>query len=120
MIHKEILEDLMEDSPCMKLGLCDDKEGHWCFLREIVRVMGMEDRNAEQLKLMYDYKYMISKKEGKDIGKERAFMEFTTQYGKKFAEVYQDGMKNGELFKAIFGFEKEHTDADIRKHIADN
>ena len=120
MIHKEILEDLMEDSPCKKLGLCDDKEGHWCILREFVRSMGMGDRMAEQLKLMYDYKYMVSKKEGKDIGTERAFTEFTDQYGKKFADVYQEGMKNGELFNAIFGFEKEHTDADIRKHMADN
>jgi hypothetical protein len=118
MIHKEILEDLMEDSPCVKLGLCDDKEGHWCIIREIARSMGMEDRMAEQTRLIYDYKFMISKKEGYDIGKERAWKEFVEKYGKKFAEVYKDGMKNGELFEAVFGFKKEHTDADIMKHIA--
>jgi hypothetical protein len=117
MIHQKILEDLMEDSPCVKLGICDEKEGHWCMLRELVRIMGMEDRNAEQLKLMYDYKYMVSKREGKDIGRERAFNEFISQYGAKFAEVYHDDMTNGELFKAVFGVEKQHTDEDITAHI---
>jgi len=116
MIHQQILDDLLENSPCKKLGLCDDVEGHGCLLREIVRSIGMEDRMAEQLKLVYDYKYMISKKEGHDIGKDRAWGEFAGLYGKKFAEVYQDGMTNGELFKAVFGFEKEHTDDDIRKY----
>ena len=119
MIHKNILEDIMKDSPCVKMGICNDKEGNWCIIREIVRCMYMGDRMAEQLRLVYDYKYMASEKDG-DIGIDRAWMEFAKQYGKKFDEVYQDGMKNGELFKAIFGFEKEHTDADIRKHMANN
>ena len=120
MIHQNVLEDIMKDSPCFKEGICDDKEGHWCMLRDLVRVMGMEDRNAEQLRLMYDYKYMTSKKEGKDIGRERAFYEFTAQYGKKFSEVYQDGTTNGDLFQAVFGFEKEHTDEDVKKHLLNN
>jgi hypothetical protein len=118
MVNKEILEDLLADSPCKKLGLCDDKPGHWCFLREIVLSMGMGDRNAEQLRLMYDYKFMESKKEGYNIGKERAFNEFIVKYGAKFAEIYKEGMTNGELFKAVFGFEKEHTDEDLRVHIS--
>ena len=46
---------------------------------------------AEQMKLMYDYKFMTSKKEGYDIGKERAFMEFINLYGKKFSEIYKEG-----------------------------
>jgi hypothetical protein len=117
MVNREILEDLLEGSPCKKLGICDDKEGHWCFLREIVLSMGMGDRNAEQLRLMYDYKFMQSKKKGYDIGKENALKEFIAQYGEKFARVYKEGMTNGELFKAVFGFEKEHTDEDIRAHI---
>lgn len=75
---------------------------------------------AEQIKLVYDYKYMESKKEGKDIGKERAFSEFIEKYGEKFARAYKDGMKNGELFEKVFGVQKEHTEEDIRKHIANN
>lgn len=87
------------------------------MLREIARTIGMEDRNAEQLRLIYDYKYMISKREDRDIGKERAFSEFIQFYGARFAEVYKSGMTNGELFEATFGFKKEHTDDDIRNHI---
>jgi hypothetical protein len=117
MLSKEILEDIMKDSPCVMHGLCDDDEGHWCILRDIVRTMGMEDKNAEQLRLIYDYKYMISKKEGKDIGK-RAFSEFIALYGAKFSRVYEDGMTNGDLFEKVFGFKKEHTDKDIRDYLA--
>ena len=120
MISNEILEDLLEDSPCKKVGLCDEREGHGCLLREIVKVIGMGDKMAEQLKLVYDYKYMISKKEGHDIGKDRAWDEFAIQYGEKFSEVYQEGMTNGELFEKVFGFEKEHTDADVKAHIRNN
>lgn len=120
MISKEILEDLLQDSPCMKMGLCDDKEGHWCILRELMRSVGMGDRMAEQTKLMYDYKFMTSKKEGKDIGKERALKEFIDFYGTKFAEVYQEGMTNGELFEKVFGFKKQHTDADVHNYLKNN
>jgi hypothetical protein len=120
MINKEILEDLIKDSPCKKNGLCDEGEGHWCFLRDLVLSIGMGNRNAEQLRLMYDYKYMKSKKEGIDIGKERAFNEFVAQYGEKFSQVYKEGMINGELFQAVFGFEKEHTDEDVKDYITNN
>jgi len=120
MIHKDILDDLLENSPCKKLGLCDDKEGHWCMIREIIRHSGMGDRMAEQSLLFYDYKFMISKREGYDIGEERAWKEFIEKYGEKFAEVYKEGMRNGELFEAVFGFKKEHTEADIKRQIADN
>ncbi len=118
MLSEAIIEDLLKDSPCFKNGLCGDDEGHWCFLRELVKTIGMGDRNAEQLRLMYHYKYMKSKKEGYDIGKERAFNEFISLYGKKFDEVYKDGMKNGELFEKVFGFKREHTDEDIRQHLS--
>ncbi len=120
MINKSILEDIMRDSPCVKAGMCDDKEGHWCILRELILYLSIDGRMAEQLRLVYDYKYMVSKKEGRDIGKERAFSEFIAQYGKKFADVYQEGMTNGELFKAVYGFEKEHSDEDLKNHIKNN
>lgn len=120
MINQSILEDLIKDSPCVKEGICDDKEGHWCMLRDLISYISIDGRMAEQIRLIYDYKYMISKKEGRDIGKERAFSEFIAQYGKKFADVYVDGMKNGELFKAVFGFEKEHTDEDVHNYIVNN
>jgi hypothetical protein len=120
MISKEILEDLLQDSPCYRMGLCDDKEGHWCIIREMIKSTGLNNRMAEQTKLMYDYKLMTSKKEGHDIGKERAFKEFISLYGEKFSEVYHEGMTNGELFEKVFGFKKQHTDADVKKHLGNN
>ncbi|MCK9595681.1 hypothetical protein M0R19_00660 [Candidatus Pacearchaeota archaeon] len=116
-MHKEILDDILKDSPCMKNGFCDDKEGHWCILREII-LNFQSDEMAEQLKLMYDYKYMRSKKEGYDIGTQQAFHEFMDRgHAKKFHEIYQDGMKNDELFEGVFGFKKQHTDKDLQNHI---
>ncbi len=112
-MHREILDDLLKDSPCTKNGLCNS----WCFIRELFENAGLSDRMAEQVRLMYDYKYLKSKREGKDIGKERAFNEFSQKYGKKFDRVYQDGMKNDELFLKVFGIKKKHTDYDIRVHM---
>jgi len=115
MISKEILEDLTRDCPCNK-----SEESNWCFLKEIIGSFGLGDRNAEQIRLVYDYKFMESQKEDNDIGKERAFTEFISLYGKRFDEVYKEGMKNGELFELVFGFKKAHTDEDVREHITNN
>lgn len=116
-MHKEILEDISKDCPCKSIK-CE--EDNWCFLRELVDHMGLGDRQVEQIRLVYDYKYLKSKVEGKDIGRQRALEEFINRYGQKFAEVYKEGMKNGELFEAVFGFKKEHTDKDLLDHIRNN
>ncbi len=90
-MQKKILEDLTKDCPC---------KGQWCFLMELASHMG--ERQAAQLRLIYDYKYMKSKEEGVDIGNERAAKEFIVNYAKRFAEVYQEGMIHEELFKKVF------------------
>jgi hypothetical protein len=110
-LHKEILDDLMKDCPCNDGG-CEDEK--WCFLKELISHCGLQDRDAEQLRLMYDYKYMQSKKEGADIGRERAFMEFITQYGTKFKEVYREDIKHEELFYLVFGVKKMPSNDEIR------
>jgi hypothetical protein len=96
-LHREILEDLMKDCPCNIQGNCEEEK--WCFLKELIMHCGLQDRDAEQLRLIHDYKFMQSKKEGKDIGSERAFTEFISQYAKKFAEIYREGMKHEYLFE---------------------
>lgn len=109
MINKEILEDLANDCPC------DGKK--WCFLRELIKHTSLSDRQAEQWRLFYDYKYMQSKKIGKDVSEEKGennlFIEFIGLYAKKFDDVYREGMRNGELFEQVFGFKKLHTDEDV-------
>ncbi len=95
-MHKAIIEDLAQDCPCHNEG--------WCFFRELLTHIGLTDRNAEQLRLIQHYKFMQSKKEGEDIGNERACKEFIAQYSAKFAEVYQEDMRHTELFEKVFGF----------------
>jgi hypothetical protein len=117
MLSKETLEDLMKDSPCVKRGFCDDKEGNWCILRELVPYIKIDNRMALQLRLAYDYQYMTSKREGYDIGKGRALKEFIAQHGEKFADVYKEGMKRDEIFSLIFGIIPMPTDEEITAHI---
>lgn len=112
-MHRQIIEDLSKDCPC-------EDRSKWCFLRELIPYITIDDRMAEQLRLMYDYKFMQSQKEGIDIGKERAFKEFVDLYAKRFAEIYQEGMKHDELFEKIFGFKLTHTDDEVRNHIRGN
>jgi len=57
-MHRKILEDISRDCPC---------KGEWCFLKELISHTGISDRQAEQLRLIYDYKFMKSKEEGIDI-----------------------------------------------------
>ncbi len=114
MMHKEILEDIMKDSPCVKNGFCDEKEEHWCFLKELVKHWGLSDYQAEQIRLFYDYKYIESKEKKGDIGEERAFNEFIEKYGKKFHDVYKEGMKHDELFYKVFCEKQMPTDEQIR------
>lgn len=114
-MHKEILEDILRDSPCIKYGFCNE----WCFARELLPSR-VDDRAAEQLRLIYAYKYDQSLEEGKDIGKERATKEFIEKYAEKFAEVYQEGMKYEELYEKVFGKKLKHTDDDIRRHISES
>ncbi len=102
-MHRKILEDLTKDCPC--------RDAQWCFLKELVLSSGFSDRQAEQIRLVYDYKDMTSKAREYDIGRETAFEEFIFKYGKRFAEVYRDGMTHEELFKQVFQIELSPTPA---------
>jgi hypothetical protein len=117
VLSKETLEDLMKDSPCVKNGLCNNEEGDWCILRELIPYIKIDNRMALQLRLAYDYQYMTSKREGYDIGKGRALKEFITQHGEKFAEVYKEGMKRDEMFPLIFGVVPMPTEEEIKSHL---
>lgn len=116
-MNKEILEDITRDCYCRRPENCQEEGDKWCFIMDVITSMGLSDRQAEQLRLVYDYKYMTSKKEGYDIGKERALREFVGLYAEKFAHAYKDGMKRDELFHLVFGVLPMPTDEEIRTHI---
>ena len=93
-MNNKTIEDLCKDSPCKGEG--------WCFLKELVRHMGMNDRMAEQTRLIYDYKFIQSSKEGSDIGLKRATEEFIQKYATKYATVWHEGITHDELKYRVF------------------
>jgi hypothetical protein len=110
MLSKAILEDLLKDCSC--------DSGKWCFFRDKFVSGDIGDRDAEQIRLVYDYRLMQSKKEGQDIGRKRASMEFTEKYAARFAEVYKEGMVRKDLFPLVFGIEfPMSTDEELEYHL---
>jgi len=90
----ETIEDLVKDAPCRGKG--------WCFLRELALHSGLNDRMVEQMRLIYDYKFIQSKIEGHDIGLQRAGIEFAANYAAKYSEVWRDGITHEELRAEVF------------------
>jgi hypothetical protein len=93
-MHKKILKDILKE--------CPDKEG-WCFLKEYCENL-LDDRTAEQLRLISDYKWLESQREKKDVGYRDAMTRFVDNgFADKFAEIYKEGMTHDELNKKLFG-----------------
>lgn len=93
-MNNKTIDDLIKDSPCKGEG--------WCFLKELVKHIGMDNKMAEQSRLIYDYKFMKSTKEGKDIGLKRATEEFISKYAVKYSRVWKDDMTHEELKYEVF------------------
>jgi hypothetical protein len=100
-MNQEILDDLLEECPC---------KDRWCFPRQLFLNLKLTERDAEQIRLICDERYMDSKKNGKEIEKNTAAFYFIKEHAARFAEVYKEGKKKDELFKEVFGTEKVHTD----------
>ena len=93
-MHKKILQDILKE--------CPNKEG-WCFLKEYFETL-LDDRTAEQLRLISDYKWFESQKEKRDIEYREAMTRFIKNgFADRFAEIYKEGMTHDELKKKLFG-----------------
>ncbi|MFA4952872.1 MAG: hypothetical protein WC584_01470 [Candidatus Pacearchaeota archaeon] len=91
--HREIIEDVCCDENC---------EGKYCILKEIVLLSDRGDRFLEQTKCVERFKYERSNLLGRDIGWEEAHKIWIQEgFAQKFAELYEDGMKNGHIYKLI-------------------
>jgi len=94
MVHKKIIEDIVEESGC---------NGKYCLLKEVILYFGLSDRQLEQIKLVEKFKYEESKNQNRDIGWEKAFrLWISLNYAKRFDEVYRDGLTHKELWDMIF------------------
>ena len=95
--HREVIEDICVDdcdtSPC---------NGKYCLLKEIILLSDKGDRFLEQTKCVEIFKYERSNLFGRDIGWEEAHKIWIQEgFAQKFAELYEDGMKNGDIYKLI-------------------
>jgi hypothetical protein len=89
------LQDIIADCPC------DHKK--WCFLREVIKHTGLGDDAVEQIRLVYTHKFLMSMKEGRDVGEKVAWDSWINDgYAAKYREIYKDGMKHEELKYKMF------------------
>jgi len=91
----QTLQDLLQDCPC--------DHAQWCFLREIVRHTGISDMAAEQMRLVYTHKFIMSMKAGHDVGEQVACNSWISSgLAVKFREIYKEGMHHEELKYQMF------------------
>jgi len=94
-INQQVLDDLMQDCPC--------DHSKWCFLRELLKHTGVGDREAEQIRMIYALKFIMSKREGSDVGEKRALGEWIEGgYASRFRGAYHEGIKHEELKYKLF------------------
>lgn len=95
MLDKDVIEDVTQDCPC--------RNEQRCFAKYLLKSIGLTNRLAEEARLIFDYQDIVSKREGRAIGEQRAKEEFIELYAAKFAEVYKEGIKHDKLFERLFG-----------------
>ena len=92
---KKMIEDLMKECPC---------KGSWCFFVELINHVGLNDRQIAEIRLIYDYKWIVSEREKRDMGEKYTIDDFIAKgYAEKFAGIYKEGMTHDELKKKLFG-----------------
>jgi hypothetical protein len=94
-MKNETLQDLISDCPC--------DHNKWCFLREIIKHTGLGDDAAEQIRLVYTHKFLMSLQAGRDVGEQAAWESWIADgFAKRYREIYKDGMKHEELKYKMF------------------
>ena len=88
--RKEIIENISPKG--------DNKKN--CLLKEILARSDLSDRTLQQWKCLERFKDEM-RRQGKEVKHQQTAFLFIEKYGKKFDEVYQKGIKNGELYNKI-------------------
>jgi len=101
-MNQKLLEDLEAECP---------SKDKWCFIREILSSVDFGEREDEHVRLVFDYKFLQSVEEGKDIGEERALNEWITKgYAERFLKIYNPGMRHEELKRKLLRNTLENID----------
>ena len=94
-MNGKTFQDITRDCPC--------DPSKWCFLREFVKHIGLKDDAAEQIRLIFTLKLIMSTKARRDVGEEAAWDSWVKDgYAARFREVYREGMNREELEHKIF------------------
>jgi hypothetical protein len=103
-MNKDTIEDIIRDCPCADKNL-------WCFLKEVIRHSGISDFSAEQIRLVYTHKFLLSLEAGHDVGEKAAWDSWIQNYAEKYREIYHPGDKHEYLKYKMF---IEHNDVNTK------
>ena len=97
MSNKEEYKELLED-------ICSEycEKDRYCILKEFLISSHSSPRLLMQLKAVDKYKMEKSRELDKDVGWSGAMSAWVEEgYAKKFADVYEEGIKFSVLYKKI-------------------
>lgn len=90
------IEDVIKD--------CCPHPHEYCFLKEIVKLCGINDRVLEQIECIEKFRYERNQQNMGDMDLDEARILWEKEgFAKRFAEVYKEGIKNNELYGLIMG-----------------
>jgi hypothetical protein len=86
-----VVEDIRQD--------CDCEKSNYCPL-EMLLGNNLTKRMLEQHKCVEKFKYILSYKNGSDIGWENAYQSWVDKgYAQRFSEIYSDDKKFRQIWK---------------------
>jgi hypothetical protein len=109
MISKEISEDILKTSIYNPFIMN--------LVKKLICYSTLNDRNFLQLALINDLRLMKHRDDGVKFN--QVAEEFCNLgYAKKFAEIYQSGMKHDELYEKVFN--KPISDIELNGYISED
>jgi len=82
-------------------GCCPNPRGY-CLLKEVVKLCGVNNRVLEQMNCIEKFRYERNEQNGGKMDLLQASKLWEEEgFAKRFSQVYEDGMKNDELYKQI-------------------
>ena len=90
--HKKLIDEFAENCPCKE---------EFCSLRELALNLFQDPRTLVQGKCIEKFKYIRSRKLGRDIGKEAGKDWVELGLAEKFANAYSEDKTINQIFKEI-------------------
>lgn len=103
----EVVTEIAQDCSC---------NGGYCFFRELITHQHPDLRMLIQVECLEKFKYVISEKHQKDVGRHVAG-QMWVDYGfaKKFAEVYNEDLTVREIFHLTMQHKPEQPQETVQQ-----